>query len=63
MQTFGIAGLVVRALLGMLVAIRIGYALPTCIMQVVGVELISHFYPAPGCQPGFDLLERAPNAQ
>ena len=63
MHTVGSAGLAVRALLGMLVAICIGHALPTCIVQLAGVKLINHHYPAPGCQLGYELLDRAPNAQ
>ena len=63
MHTVGSAGLAVRDLLGMLVAICIGHALPTCIVQLAGVKLINYHYPAPGCQPGYQLLDRAPDAQ
>ena len=62
-HTVGSAGLAVRALLGMLVAICIGHALPTCIVQLAGAELIDHHYPALGCQPGCELLDRALDAQ
>ena len=61
-HTFGIAALAMRALLGMLVAICIGHALPTCIVQLAGVEPINHLYTAAGCQPGYELLDMAPDA-
>ena len=46
----------------MVVEICIGRPLPTCILQLTGVELVDPFFPVPECQLGLELLDRAPEA-